>query len=647
MKTDFFITYHHSDEMAAWWTAGVLKEAHFSVLMDSWDFLPGEQPHEKIEHTMSVSHYTLVLLSGRFFQSGVDAVSWQAVRKTYSIGDSKKLILLRTDSCDVERGLGASAYIDLYRIKERKKEMEARKRLLDAVSVGAPSVDIKESAPISDLTRGEILEKRKSKMDDLLKTTIKQNYHMKLALEMEVEKEVVIENEDTGKIEKRREWVWEAVSLKSVLQDRNNYILVNPSGMGKTTFLIHAACTHLDRARDYSFMPIFTTCIALNNREGSIENFITTQVESLYKNSQTAIVDKEWQNLCVLIDALDQARDIDDIVSSLQVYDKYHYYKKAKIILSSRENTAGKVKEGFKKIRLKLPGTDEVRHYLGEQNYKKLEGHITASSELVTVPVLLQMLKIITEKGHVTSKLHSRAGLYTEFTRILIDQERNKPRFWQDSPSIHHFIDYELEKALEKIAFFSLVDNEILEIQKEKLVKYCESPEKKEALLNTGIILEFFEDWEQKIVFRHQSFQAYFAARYMYHRRPDLFRQLTSDICFFYSDVWYEVMRFYVVLEKKPQKAEAIIDKIYQTDDEKIDLKQALRLIFAFFLMSERWVSREFIMKLYKQLGDLLINNNQYLYCFITNIDKFNKSNDEQRENIRDLFSNLFSEVKK
>jgi len=44
MKTDFFITYHHSDELAARWIAAVLKDVPFSMLMESWDFLPGQKP---------------------------------------------------------------------------------------------------------------------------------------------------------------------------------------------------------------------------------------------------------------------------------------------------------------------------------------------------------------------------------------------------------------------------------------------------------------------------------------------------------------------------------------------------------------------------------------------------------------------------
>jgi hypothetical protein len=68
-KTDFFSTYHHGDEMAARWIAAVLKQARFSTLSDSWDFLPGEAPLEKIEYMFRVARDVMVLISPRFIQT--------------------------------------------------------------------------------------------------------------------------------------------------------------------------------------------------------------------------------------------------------------------------------------------------------------------------------------------------------------------------------------------------------------------------------------------------------------------------------------------------------------------------------------------------------------------------------------------------
>lgn len=243
-KTDFFITYHHSDELAARWIAAVLKEVPFSMFMESWDFLPGQNTGERIEHMTAFSRCALVLLSDRFLQAGVDAVSWQMVMETFSGGGTKAVILLRIDSCNVEKVLGSVTYTNLFGMKET----EARKRLLSAV--GTPFADKKETErlTVTAKTRDEVLKKRKAELDELLATTIKYNYHMKLDLELEKEKVVEVKNEKTGEIEKRTQRVWEAVALETVLKDSNTYILVNPSGMGKTTFLTHAARVLLDRA---------------------------------------------------------------------------------------------------------------------------------------------------------------------------------------------------------------------------------------------------------------------------------------------------------------------------------------------------------------------------------------------------------------
>jgi hypothetical protein len=374
MKADFFITYHHSDEMAARWIASELKQAQFSTLSDSWDFLPGEAPLKKIEHIFTVSRKAMVLISPHFLQSHGDLFKSFCggpgggfLEKSPLVAEGN-VFFVRIEPCEIESIFGTVEYIDLAGIKES----EAVKRLLAAV--GAAGAAQKETEPllvsVPAVTPVELLAQRKQELEKLLDSCIKHNYHMKLDLEQEVEKVVEVKNEKTGEMEKRMEWVWEPVPLDTVLQDGKNYILVNPSGMGKTTLLTYAAGALLDQEVHYPFLPLFFTCIAVNNRPNAIENFILHQVESFYTHSQGSLVSREWENLCVLIDALDQARDVDDIVSSLQLHNKPLHYKKAKIILSSRKNTADKVKEGFDKIRVKLPEADEVKNYLGEENYK-------------------------------------------------------------------------------------------------------------------------------------------------------------------------------------------------------------------------------------------------------------------------------------
>jgi hypothetical protein len=81
-KTDFYITYHPSDEMAARWIAAVLKQVRFSTLSDSWDFLPGEAANEKIEYMFTAGRNVMVLISDSLLKSLSEIESWQAVPTT-------------------------------------------------------------------------------------------------------------------------------------------------------------------------------------------------------------------------------------------------------------------------------------------------------------------------------------------------------------------------------------------------------------------------------------------------------------------------------------------------------------------------------------------------------------------------------------
>jgi HEAT repeat protein/predicted MPP superfamily phosphohydrolase len=115
-------------------------------------------------------------------------------------------------------------------------------------------------------------------------------------------------------------------------------------------------------------------------------------------------------------------------------------------------------------------------------------------------------------------------------------------------------------------------------------------------------------------------------------------------------------MRFFIGLEKDPQKAGGIIDSIfnYGTNVLKKIIKRrklkskiynliyALRLIFAVCLMSEVRVSNQKVQDLHEKLRALLTNARKYSYVFISNIDKFNTSNNDQRTGILNILLILF-----
>ena len=229
METDFFITYHHDDELAARWIADVLLKAPFTLLMESWDFLPGVRPLDKIDYMLTRSRFAAVLVSGRWLLAGVEPGSWQSVTHKYPGPGTPALLLLRIDSCDVEQALGPVAYTDLYEFKSG----EAANRLLKAVGAAVPDEGKKETLPLTPATGSGILYSRKKELDLLLAQTVKHHYHMTLDLETEVEKEIEVKDKKTGRIKKRMQWGWEPVSIEKILTDGDYYLLVNPSGTKK------------------------------------------------------------------------------------------------------------------------------------------------------------------------------------------------------------------------------------------------------------------------------------------------------------------------------------------------------------------------------------------------------------------------------
>ncbi len=212
MKTDFFITYHHDDELAARWIADILLKVPFSLFMESWDFLPGGSPLEKIDYMLTRSCSAAVLVSGRWLRAGREPGSWQPVSHKYLGPGAPPLLLLHIDSCDLQQALGAVVFTDLYGLKPG----EAANRLLKAANAATPEEEKKETLSVSPFTGPGIMESRKKELNQLLAQNIKHQYHMTLDLETEVEKEVEVKDENTGRIEKRKQWVWEAVPMERI-----------------------------------------------------------------------------------------------------------------------------------------------------------------------------------------------------------------------------------------------------------------------------------------------------------------------------------------------------------------------------------------------------------------------------------------------
>jgi|GEM_PF-3948709 len=478
----------------------------------------------------------------------------------------------------------------------------------------------------------KIINDRRDSFKKFLNNHIHDNHYMDLDLEVFREKDDLIPSLNNFILgeeiqsHKSVNYDWCFTHFSSIIEDKKNYVLVNPSGMGKTSFLYFLGLKLLEDTNSYNFYPIYITCQQINvaNKYKSIPEIISELIEKLYQNSETLFINKDWSNLCLLLDGLDQSTDIDSIVLSIE--NKEFNYQKSKIIITSRENASFKVPNYFEKIRLELPNKSEIEKYLGENNYKKLKKLVEKSNELIRIPILLEMLKMITEHG-MLPEIENRSHLYGQFIKILTRKELEKTRFWNNKYDIKNFLENELENCLEKIAFDSLSNNRILEISSEDLSNSLQDNEKKEALMNTGIILEIFEFIDKRIIFRHQSFQSYFAAQYIRKNTPELFYKIMDKVQFFYDDAWREVIKLYIGQENDNNKIEYLINSLCSTEDDELKT----RFLYLFECLLETDFSKKYKEKIWELFFTQFEENSFLFDRFVTNYFKYFKNDSTKK----------------
>ena len=66
---DFFISYRGLDQPWAEWIAYQLEEAHYSVVIQAWDFQPGSSFIHAMDKATRVARSTIAVLSPDYFAS--------------------------------------------------------------------------------------------------------------------------------------------------------------------------------------------------------------------------------------------------------------------------------------------------------------------------------------------------------------------------------------------------------------------------------------------------------------------------------------------------------------------------------------------------------------------------------------------------
>lgn len=112
-RKHFFVSYQASDASWAEWIAATLVEAGYSVVIQAWDFRPGQNFILEMQRAASQAERTIAVLSPHFLNSRFAAVEWAAAFAQDPTGEQRKLIPVRVASCRMEGLLGPIVYIDL------------------------------------------------------------------------------------------------------------------------------------------------------------------------------------------------------------------------------------------------------------------------------------------------------------------------------------------------------------------------------------------------------------------------------------------------------------------------------------------------------------------------------------------------------
>ena len=125
-KTDFFISYAHSDRRWAEWIASTLEEAGYTVVFADRDFRPGENLVAQISEALEQSDRILALLSPKYLSSQWTQFEWITAIDRDPGGVRGRLVPVRIHPVKLEGLLSQIVYIDLIELDEQ----EARAALL-------------------------------------------------------------------------------------------------------------------------------------------------------------------------------------------------------------------------------------------------------------------------------------------------------------------------------------------------------------------------------------------------------------------------------------------------------------------------------------------------------------------------------------
>lgn len=110
---DFFVSYNKADKDWATWIGWQLEEAGKKVVIQAWDFRPGENFVLKMQDALATSKQTIMVMSEDYLKSSFTAPEWATVFAADPMAKGQKLVPVRVRACQPQGLLAPLVYVDL------------------------------------------------------------------------------------------------------------------------------------------------------------------------------------------------------------------------------------------------------------------------------------------------------------------------------------------------------------------------------------------------------------------------------------------------------------------------------------------------------------------------------------------------------
>ncbi|WP_342685884.1 toll/interleukin-1 receptor domain-containing protein [Methanoculleus sp. UBA291] len=127
---DFFISYNIVDKLWAEWVAGVLEENSYSVIIQEWDFRPGNDFVVCMDNALKENSVLISILSPDYLTSACCQAEWASKFCEDPTGTQRKIIPIKVRETAIGGLLRSRIHIDLVGLEEE----QAKERLLQGVS---------------------------------------------------------------------------------------------------------------------------------------------------------------------------------------------------------------------------------------------------------------------------------------------------------------------------------------------------------------------------------------------------------------------------------------------------------------------------------------------------------------------------------